>query len=543
MRDETFDLLRRLDLTTLFSNPGSTEVPLLAGLPDDLRFVLALHEGSVVGAATGYALGRRAPAIALLHAVAGLGNAVAALATARVNRAPLVVIVGQQDRRHLAQEPFLAGQLAELAGVYPVNVESPVRPQDVPGAIGRAYHEAVARRGPALVIVPMDDWLAPAGGLHELAAATRVVRAAAADAARGRGARGPAAPRRASRPGRRSRRRRPRRLAGPGGAGRAARGARSTRRASVPGPGFPQDHELFAGHLPAARDRLRDTLRGHDLVLAVGAPVFRQYPFVPGPLVEAGTRLAVLTDEPGEAHRSPVELARGGAAGLGACAGWRACSTSAPASRRRPARCRRRWRRRSTAGCGPVTSSRPSPSACRADTVLLEEAPSSRAELHARLPARAPLGFLSAAMGGLGFALPAAIGLRMALPDRPVLAIVGDGSALYQIQALWTAARYGAGFLAIVLANGGYAIMDRLAERSAASRRGRASPRSRSTALATALGCPTLRIGDHAGLLAGARRGRADAGVAGSSRWCWWSTSRSTRRTSPSRRAPRRRSR
>ena len=71
-------------------------------------------------------------------------------------------------------------------------------------------------------------------------------------------------------------------------------------------------------------------------------------------------------------------------------------------------------------------------------------------------------------MGGLGFALPAATGLRMARPDRPVVAVVGDGSSLYAIQALWTAARYGVGVLFVVLANGGYAIMDRLAEREAA---------------------------------------------------------------------------
>ena len=67
-------------------------------------------------------------------------------------------------------------------------------------------------------------------------------------------------------------------------------------------------------------------------------------------------------------------------------------------------------------------------------------------------------------MGGLGFALPAAIGLRMARPDRPVVAIVGDGSSLYGIQALWSAAHYGAGALFVILANGGYAVMDRLAE-------------------------------------------------------------------------------
>src|SRR5947209_14088669 len=137
---------------TLFANPGSTEIAFLADLPDDLRFVLALHEGSVVGMATGYAIGRDEPSFVLLHTTAGLGNAVGALATARVNRAPLVVLVGQQDRRHLALEPFLAGRLTGLAGDYPVRVDEPVRPQDVPGAVDRAWHEATTGRGPALVI-------------------------------------------------------------------------------------------------------------------------------------------------------------------------------------------------------------------------------------------------------------------------------------------------------------------------------------------------------------------------------------------------------
>src|SRR5918995_5187663 len=148
VRDATFDVFRRRGLTTLFANPGSTEVPFLAGLPDDLRFVLALHEGSVIGLATGFAIGRGEPALALLHTTAGLGNAVGAIATARVNRAPIVILVGQQDRRHLVFEPFLAGRLAGLAGDYPVWVDQPVRPQDVPGAIGRACNEAATARGP-----------------------------------------------------------------------------------------------------------------------------------------------------------------------------------------------------------------------------------------------------------------------------------------------------------------------------------------------------------------------------------------------------------
>jgi len=118
--------------------PGSTEISFLTDLPDDLEFVLGLHEGSVVGMATGHAIATGRPAFVVnLHTTAGLGNAVGALATARVNRAPLVVVVGQQDRNHLSLEPFLAGQLAGLAGSYPVWTNEPVLPADVPGAIRR----------------------------------------------------------------------------------------------------------------------------------------------------------------------------------------------------------------------------------------------------------------------------------------------------------------------------------------------------------------------------------------------------------------------
>ena len=105
VRDAAFDVFRRLGGNTFFSNPGSTEIALLTDLPADLHFVLALHEGSVVGMATGWAIANEQPARRHSAHHRWLGNAVGALATARVNRAPLVVIVGQQDRRHLALTP------------------------------------------------------------------------------------------------------------------------------------------------------------------------------------------------------------------------------------------------------------------------------------------------------------------------------------------------------------------------------------------------------------------------------------------------------
>jgi benzoylformate decarboxylase len=226
--------------------------------------------------------------------------------------------------------------------------------------------------------------------------------------------------------------------------------------------GFPQDHPRFAGHLPAGRGALRTALAGHDLVLAVGAPVFRQYEYEPGPLVDGATRVAVVTDDPDEAHRSPADLA--------------VLASPAAVCAALAERVGERDGVLSPAGGAPAASPPADGEPLRAkhvlgaladrlprDVVVVEETPSSRPELHRLLRAREPLGFLSAAMGGLGFALPAAIGVRLARPDRPVVAVVGDGSSLYAIQALWSAARYRVGVLFVILSNGGYAIMDRLA--------------------------------------------------------------------------------
>jgi benzoylformate decarboxylase len=501
VREATFDVLRRLGLTTIFSNPGSTEVSFLAGLPHDLTFVLALHEGSVVGMATGFALGRGEPAFVLLHTTAGLGNAVSAVATARVNRAPLVVMVGQQDRRHLAQEPFLAGRLHGLAGEYPVSVEQPVRAQDVPGALVRAYHAAVGARGPALVIVPMDDWHAPAPEPHEVTGPDRLLRAGAAApqaidelAALLEDAQSPAL------------------VVGAGADtpdGWAALVALAEHlscpvwtEAFGARAGFPQDHRLFAGHLSPGRARLRAMLSAHDTILAVGAPIFRQYAYEPGPLVNPGTRLALVTDDPLEAHRSPSQLtvlAEPSAVCRGLVARLPARSGSAPQPFARPAS------PPPPAPGEPLRAGHVFAALAErlpADAVLVEESPSSRPELHARVPARAPLGFVSAAMGGLGFALPGTIGLRMALPDRPVLAVVGDGSSLYAIQALWSAARYGVGALFVVMANGRYAIMDKLAADTGEPAPWPAFDTIDIAAIARALGCEAIRVESHIDLLA-----------------------------------------
>ena len=492
VREATFEVMRRQAMTTIFSNPGSTEVSFLADLPDDLRFVLALHEGSVVGIATGQAIASRQPAFVLLHTTAGLGNAVGAIATARVNRAPLVVVVGQQDRRHLALEPFLSGDLAGLAGQYPLDVLQPARAQDVPSAIERAAHTARDGQGPVVVIVPMDDWDAPAD-VDARAAATRVVRASATSADVAELTETVESSER------------PVIVAGAGNDSEEGWAALTALAERLGAPvwqepfgaraGFPQDHALYRGRLPADRAGVRATLDGHDLVLVIGTALLRQYAFATGPLLPDGASAAVVTSDADEAGRSPAELAV-----LGDPAVVIRSLTD-------------QLREREHADTEPLERALLDDDRFRAatvfatidrllgpDAVVVEETPSTRPILEDVIVTRRSLGFVSAAMGGLGFALPAAIGLRMALPDRPVVAVAGDGSSLYSIQSLWTAVDQRVGALFVVLANGRYAVMDRLAEGHGGKAPWPAFPEVSVSGLAMSLGCPSVRVDDLASL-------------------------------------------
>jgi len=497
VRDAAFEVMRRHGLTTIFGNPGSTEIPFLTDLPGDLRFVLGLHEGSVVGMATGYALARGEPAFVNLHTAAGLGNAINAIANARDCRAPLVIVVGQQDRRQIAFEPFLTGrELERMAGEYPVWRQLPSRAQDVPGAIARAYHEAVAARGPTLVVVPMGDWLDPADELAAGAPA-RIIRPQAVDAAQVAeladllaGAESPAL------------------VVGAPEEDDWDAVVALAERLRCPvfqepfsrRVGFPQDHELFAGHLPWQRRLMHDRLAGYDVVLTVGTNAFRAYIFdEPVALIGPSTTVAVLTAQPAEAHRSPCDLAVVAPVGA-ACA---ALTSLLPD--------------RGAAGNPPTPAPRPAPlpppadgeplrpghvldalaARMPAEALLVEECPSSQPELYQRIPVTIPFGFLSTANGCLGFGLAGSIGLRMGLSDRPVVAVLGDGSTTYAIQALWSAAHYDVGVLLVVLANGRYAVMDGLARRAGGAAAWPAFEAVDIGGLARAFGCPAVRVERH----------------------------------------------
>ncbi|MEO7627425.1 MAG: thiamine pyrophosphate-dependent enzyme, partial [Nocardioides sp.] len=267
--------------------------------------------------------------------------------------------------------------------------------------------------------------------------------------------------------------------------------------------GFPQDHCLFAGHVPAIRRGARDRLDAFDLVLVVGTSFLRQYPYDDGLLVDERTTVAVVTADATEAHRSPAQVVV-----LGTVAATIEDLAKHLVLRGRiapeptPADAEAFVSENDVVAPlpGPMTAQRALELLARsipATSVVLEESPSSRPVLHSVVPARTNMGFLSAAMGGLGFALPAAVGVRIADPGRPVVAVVGDGSSLYNIQALWSAAHYDVGVLFVILNNGRYAIMDRLAEQAGGKPAWPAFTAIDFPALTRAFGCESFQIRDE----------------------------------------------
>ncbi len=303
VREATYDLLRQLGLTTIFGNPGSTEEPFLQDFPADFTYVLGLQEASVVAMADGYAQATGRPALNL-HTFAGMGHAMGNLICAFYNKTPLIITAGQQTREMLLLEPYLTNVAAvETPRPWVKWSYEPVRAADVPAAFMRAYATAVQPpAGPVFLSLPMDDFEKPASGAATVRTTSRRV---GADPARLRDfarqiseAKSPVLVLGAALD----------RSDGWDAGQRLAETLRvpvwappETERAS-----FPEDHPLFQGYLPFAIAPLNEQLKGHDLVVVVGSPVFRYYPYVPGDYLPAGARLLHITDDPAEAARAPV---------------------------------------------------------------------------------------------------------------------------------------------------------------------------------------------------------------------------------------------
>lgn len=459
VRDVVYGFFRAQGMTTMFGNPGSTELPFLAEFPEDFTYVLGLHEGVAVGMADAYAQVSGRPTVVNLHTAPGVGNAVGALVNARSNRAPLVVTAGQQVRAMMQIEALLTNTDAvDLPKPAVKWSYEPPRPQDVPAALARATYLAMQPpRGPVFVSLPMDDLNAPADdAATDLVVARTVSGRAAPDpralddlVVRLGGAANPVLV-----------------LGGAvdasGGIGAAVALAEKLRvpvwRAPEPGRiGFPEDHPYFRGSLPNAIAPLSAKLDGHDLIVVIGAAVFKYYPYMPGAFLPDGAALVQVTDDPDEAARAPMGDAIVADPALTL---ERLAELVPPADRPEPTG--RPAPRTPAFGDGVPAADAVFATVAETlpgDAVIVNESPSNLAAARDQIRPGEPSSFFFTTSGGLGFALPGAVGAALARPDRPVLAIVGDGSAQYAITALWTAARYAAPVTFLVLVNSEYKIL------------------------------------------------------------------------------------
>src|SRR5213082_667597 len=448
VREAVFGLLRDFGLTTIFGNPGSTELPMFRDFPADFRYVLGLQESVVVAMADGFAQARGTAAFVNLHSAIGVGHAVGSLFTAYRNQTPLVITAGQQARSILPFEPFLySEQATNLPRPYVKWSCEPARAEDVPAAMARAFHAAMQPpRGPTFVSVPVDDWDRPctAPPRREVSSTmagdpSMLARAAAMLSA----ARRPVIVVRAS--------------VARDGAWQEVIALAERHQAPVwvsplsARNSFPEQHPLFAGFLPADREQIVKRLEGCDLIVVLGAPVFTYHVEGHGPHVPKDASLVQLTDDPTAAARAAVGLSivTDLKLGIRALLAVEAPARPPPAVAARaprvpPDRLTDRYLLQQIAALR-------SP-----DSIVMEEAPSSRGPMHDYLPMLEPDSFYTCASGGLGHGLPAAVGVALARADRKVIALLGDGSAMYSIPALWSAPELALPAAFVTVTNRGY---------------------------------------------------------------------------------------
>ena len=468
--EASLEVFRAHGLTTIFGNPGSNELPFLAGLGDDFRFILGLHEQVVVGMAEGYSRATGGPALVNLHAASGSGNGMGALTNAHYGHVPLVVLAGQQVRRTVGQEAMLANvDAATLPAPLVKYSHEPLAATDVPRTLSQAAFEAVTQpSGPVYVSVPLDDWDETALPDDELLTQRSVTTAGTMSESLRRelaevlnGAQNPAL------------------VLGPQVDAAAvddptvyehAVALAERLGASVfvaPSPTrcpFPTTHPNFEGVLVPGIKSVRDRLIGHDVVLVMGAATFRYHRWEPANYLEPGTEVIQITQDAREATRAP--FGRAVVADIATALADLAEATADRGNRRgdRGARAVPAPPRSEQGMTGPevldVLNEHVDDS-----VVYVNETTTLDLEYLERIVIDRPGMYHFPASGGLGFGLPVAVGMAIGDPEKTVVATVGDGSANYGLTALYTAAQLGTKTIIVIVNNSGYGALSGFAER------------------------------------------------------------------------------
>jgi benzoylformate decarboxylase len=471
------ELLKQEGVRVMFGNPGTTELPLMDALAgeNELRYVLALQEAPAMGMADGYAQASGGLVMVNLHAAPGLGNAMGMLYDAQKAGSPIIVTAGQHEQRFNFTEPLLWADLPVIARPFVKWSEEVRRVADLPRAIHRAAKTALAPpTGPVFLSLPGDILLASED--LDLGAPTRVAASLRGDA-RAIAAAAEALARANS----------PVIMAGdcvPQSDALAelvalaeALGAPVYDETMASRAMFPSSHPLYRGSLPRLPETLRGMLAQHDLLVSIGADLFtlslpadvealpegmkvvhldtnawelgKNYPETVAILGDPKATLPELTQAlrgaytDAEGRKALQRLEHVKAEGI---ASLRQLHAQAEAvAGRQPIR--------------PLSLMQAIGNVLPPNAVVIDESVSSGAGLRCFLKSDDAQSFFGLRGGGIGWGLPAAIGAKLALPERPVVALIGDGSALYTIQGLWTAAREKLQMVFVIINNSSYRIL------------------------------------------------------------------------------------
>ncbi|HTC98017.1 MAG TPA: thiamine pyrophosphate-binding protein [Bradyrhizobium sp.] len=516
-------LLKDEGITHLFGNPGTTELPIMHALKDhpDLTYVMAMQESLVVAIADGYSRASGKLVACNVHVAPGLGNALGSLFNAKFTGTPMILTAGQQEQGHGLMEPVLYGPLVQMAEPLVKWAVEVTRLEDLPRIVRRAAKIATTPpTGPVFISLPGDILNSEAG--IELGRFTRVdTRVKPSDESL------------QALVARILKAQRPVIIAGDeivksdalkeAAAFAEALGAPAYQCSTPYGAQFLSESPSFMGALSRLQKQVREVLSPYDLMIVLGADPLRmsvysevdpmpdglsmvQIGLVDWDLAKNyGAEIAIKADvkETLRALTPALKAAGGAALESRAKQGLAELATRNWTARRKPL-VEQISKASSKSPIDPDYMSLQIVEAMPDNAILVDESLTSGRQLLSLRPHRDRYGYHALASGGIGWGVPASVGVSLANPDRPVVCVSGDGSAMYSIQSLWTAAHHKLPLNVVICNNGGYRIIKQrlLAFHGDDHYVGMdfADPPVDFTGMAKALGLEAIRITDPAEL-------------------------------------------
>ena len=472
-REALMELFLNEGVQYIFGIPGATEVLFMDVLEDhpEINYILGLHEVVALGMAEGYARTSGQVAVVNLHTGAGVAAAMPMLFNARLNRAPLVVTAGQQDTRLLMQEPALTADLVGMAQPLTKWSTEVLYAADIPLAIQRAFKVAEhPPAGPVFVSLPQDvldqnidfEYTPRGPSLTRLRpdreAISRAVELLLT-------AQTPA-------------------IIVESGIAKSDALAEAVELAELIGApvydpwmadvNFPGSHPQYLGDLNLATPQTREMLQAVDVLIAIGVPLFRQPLYFSKPLLTTKTKVIQIHDDPWEIGKNfPVAAGIEGDIKMSLTEVNDALRKSMPARARKAAEIRAQQiakekqktidafveKARQERDHVPIAPSRLMQElrdSLKPGTVIVDDCWSCSPILRRTIDFKEPQSFQRTRGGSIGWGMPGSLGVKLACPERPVVAVVGDGSSMWSIQSLWTAAHYDIPVTYLICSNASY---------------------------------------------------------------------------------------